>query len=46
MGEVCKGKTQATFSFSKVDKEEILKDILNGVVNKACQDTQYSFQNY
>ena len=41
IGEVCKErkKKHAAFSFSEVAKEEILRDILNLDVSKACQDT-------
>ena len=41
IGEVCKErkKKHAAFSFSKVAKEEIFREILNLDVSKACQDT-------
>ena len=40
-GEVCneRKKKHAAFSFSKVAKEEIFREILNLDVSKACQDT-------
>ena len=37
IGEVCKKNPQ--FSFRCVDKDEILKEILNLVASKACQDS-------
>ena len=41
IGEVCneRKKKHAAFSFSKVAKEEIFREILNLDVSKACQDT-------
>ena len=41
IGEVCneRKKKHAVFSFSKVTKEEIFREILNLDVSKACQDT-------
>ena len=41
IGEVCKErkKKHAAFSFSKVAKEEIFREILNLDVSTACQDT-------
>lgn len=39
IGEVCKEKKQGSVSFLKVDKEKILKDILNLDVSEAPQDT-------
>ena len=43
IGEVCKErkKKHAAFSFSKVAKEKILRDVLNPDVSKACQDTNF-----
>ena len=46
IGEVCKErkKKHSAFSFSKVAKEEIFKDILNLDVSKACQNTDIPFK--
>ena len=43
MGEVCKErkKKHAAFPFLEVAKEEILGNILNLDVSKACQDTDF-----
>ena len=43
MGEVCKErkKKHAAFPFLEVAKEEILRNILNLDVSKACQDTDF-----
>ena len=43
IGEVCKERKEkhAAFSFSKVAKEKILRDVLNPDVSKACQDTNF-----
>ena len=37
--EVCKEKSDSPFLFTGIDKEEILKEILNLDAWKACQDT-------
>ena len=39
IGEVCKEKSDSPFLFTGIDKEEILKEILNLDTSKACQDT-------
>ena len=39
IGEVCKEKYDSLFLFTGIDKEEILKEILNLDASKACQDT-------
>ena len=39
IGEVCKEKSDSPFLFTGIDKEEILKEILNLDASKACQDT-------
>ena len=39
IGEVCKEKSDSPFLFTGIDKEEILKDILNLDTSKACQNT-------
>ena len=39
IGEVCKEKSDSPFLFTGIDKEEILKVILNLDTSKACQDT-------
>ena len=39
IGEVCKEKSDSSFLFTGIDKEEILKEILNLDASKACQDT-------
>ena len=39
-GEVCKEKSDSPFLFAGIDKEEILKEILNVDASKACQDTE------
>ena len=39
LGEVCKEKSDSPFLFTGIDKEEILKEILNLHTSKACQDT-------
>ena len=46
IGEVCKErkKKHSAFSFSKVAKEEIFKDILKLDVSKACQNTDIPFK--
>ena len=39
LGEVCKEKSDSPFLFTGIDKEEILKEILNLNASMACQDT-------
>ena len=39
IGEVCKEESDSSFLFTGIDKEEILKEILNLDASKACQDT-------
>ena len=39
IGEVCKEKSDNPFLFTGIEKEEILKEILNLDTSKACQDT-------
>ena len=39
IGEVCKEKCDNPFLFTGIDKEKILKEILNLDTSKACQDT-------
>ena len=39
IGEVCKEKSDSPFLFTGIDKQEILKEILNLDTTKACQDT-------
>ena len=39
IGEVCKEKSDSPFLFTGIDKEEILKEILNLDTSKTCQDT-------
>ena len=38
-GEVCKEKSDSPFLFTGIDKEEILKEIINLDTSKASQDT-------
>ena len=42
IGEVCKQKSDSPFLFTGIDKEEILKKILNLDTSKAWQDTDVS----
>ena len=42
IGEVCKEKSDSPFLFIGIDKEEILKEILNLDTSKACQDIDVS----
>ena len=39
IGEVCKKHSRLPFSFSKIKREEILREILKLETSKACQDT-------
>ena len=39
IGELSKEKSDNPFLFTRIDKEEILKEILNLDTSKACQDT-------
>ena len=39
IGELCKEKSDSPFLFTGIDKQEILKEILNLDTSKACQDT-------
>ena len=39
IGEVCKKHPRRPFSFSKINREEILEEILKLETSKACQDT-------
>ena len=39
IAEVCKKHPRRPFSFSKINREEILREILNLETSKACQDT-------
>ena len=39
IGEVCKQKSDSPFLFTGIDKEEILKEIINLDASKACQES-------
>ena len=39
IGKVCKEKSYRPFLFTRIDKEEILKEILNLDASKSCQGT-------
>ena len=39
IGEVCKKQARLPFSYSKINREEILGEILKLETSKACQDT-------
>ena len=40
IGEVCNKRPRLPFSFSKINREQILEEILTFETSKACQDTE------
>ena len=45
VGDICKEKFDNPFLYTAIDKEEILKEILNLDASKSCQDTDIPTKN-